>query len=55
MGIVRNQSIKNSISFYIGMDIGTAKPTRDQQRKVPHYLLDLRFPDQPITLQEFIW
>ena len=43
----------DSRQLYIGMDIGTAKPTRDQQRKVSHYLLDLRFPDQPITLQEF--
>jgi len=29
------------------MDIGTAKPTLDDQRKVPHHLIDLVTPDQP--------
>ena len=28
-------------------------PTAEQQARVPHHLLDLRNPDQPITLQEF--
>jgi tRNA dimethylallyltransferase len=35
------------------MNIGTAKPTAEQQQRVTHHLLDLRSPDQPITLQEF--
>jgi tRNA dimethylallyltransferase len=35
------------------MDLGTAKPTAEQQARVPHHLLDLRTPDEPITLQEF--
>jgi tRNA dimethylallyltransferase len=39
---------------YIGMDIGTAKPTAQQRRQVRHELLDLRPPDQPMTLQEFL-
>ena len=40
--------------FYVGMDIGTAKPTAEQRRRVRHVLLDLRPPDQPMTLQEFL-
>jgi len=40
--------------FYVGMDIGTAKPTAEQRRRVRHALLDLRPPDQPMTLQEFL-
>ena len=36
-----------------GMDVGTAKPTAAQRRRVRHELLDLRDPDQPINLQEF--
>jgi tRNA dimethylallyltransferase len=40
--------------LYIGMDIGTAKPTAEQRRQVRHELLDLRRPDQPMTLQEFL-
>ena len=39
--------------LYREMDIGTAKPTPEQQQRVTHHLLDLRSPDQPITLQEF--
>ena len=43
----------DSRQLYREMDIGTAKPTTEQQARVPHHLLDLRAPDQPITLQEF--
>ena len=43
----------DSRQLYRGMDVGTAKPTAAQQERVPHHLLDLRDPDQPITLQEF--
>ncbi len=43
----------DSRQLYREMDIGTAKPTAEQQARVPHHLLDLRTPDQPITLQEF--
>jgi tRNA dimethylallyltransferase len=40
--------------LYVGLDIGTAKPTAEQRRRVRHELLDLRPPDQPMTLQEFL-
>ncbi len=43
----------DSRQLYVGMDIGTAKPTKEQRLRVTHYLLDIRNPDQPITLQEF--
>ena len=43
----------DSRQLYQEMDIGTAKPTPEQRRRVPHQLLDLRPPNQPITLQEF--
>ena len=43
----------DSRQLYRGMDLGTAKPTAEQQARVPHQLLDLRDPDEPITLQEF--
>ena len=43
----------DSRQLYREMDIGTAKPTAEQQARVTHHLLDLRAPDQPITLQEF--
>ncbi len=43
----------DSRQVYRGMDVGTAKATPAQQRLAPHYLLDLRDPDQPMTVQEF--
>jgi tRNA dimethylallyltransferase len=43
----------DSRQLYRGMDVGTAKPTATQRARVRHELLDLRDPDEPITLQEF--
>ena len=37
----------DSQQVYIGMDIGTAKPTADERRRVPHHALDLVRPDEP--------
>jgi len=36
----------DSMQVYRGMDIGTAKPTIDEQRGVPHHLLDVVDPDE---------
>jgi tRNA dimethylallyltransferase len=36
----------DSQQVYIGMDVGTGKPTRDDRRLVPHHLLDLVHPDE---------
>jgi tRNA dimethylallyltransferase len=36
-----------------GMDIGTAKPTQADRRRIPHHLLDIRNPDQPMSATEF--
>ncbi len=35
------------------MDIGTAKPTKSQQKAVKHHLIDLQLPSQPINVQQF--
>jgi tRNA dimethylallyltransferase len=35
------------------MDIGTAKPTVAERARVPHHLLDVVDPDQPLTLAEY--
>jgi tRNA dimethylallyltransferase len=32
--------------FYIGMDIGTAKPSLAERQQVPHHLIDVALPDQ---------
>ena len=39
--------------FYRGMDIGTAKPTRAEQKHVPHHLIDIADPDELLSLAVF--
>ena len=39
--------------FYRGMDIGTAKPTREEQTRVPHHLIDIATPDEILSLAVF--
>ncbi len=43
----------DSRQLYIGMDIGTAKPTKEQMKRVKHYLVNIRQPNEPINLKEF--
>ncbi len=43
----------DSRTIYKGMDIGTAKPTTEEQSKVPHWGLDLAEPGQPFTAADF--
>jgi len=43
----------DSRQLYIGMDIGTAKPTKTQMNRVKHFLVDIRKPNNPITFKEF--
>ena len=39
--------------FYSGMDIGTAKPTTEEQARVPHHLIDIANPDEILSLAVF--
>jgi len=43
----------DSRTLYKGMDIGTAKPTPTQRRRVEHHLLDVALPDQIWNLAKF--
>ena len=43
----------DSLQIYRGMDIGTAKPTPEEQRGVPHHLIDVADPDQPFSAADF--
>lgn len=40
----------DSRMVYRWMDIGTAKPTWEEQRRVPHHMIDVADPDEPYTL-----
>lgn len=39
--------------FYRGMDIGTAKPSREERKRIPHHLIDVTTPDRPWSLADF--
>lgn len=43
----------DSSQVYRGMDIGTAKPTPDEQTRAPHRLIDIRDPALPYSAAEF--
>ena len=43
----------DSRQVYRGMDIGTAKPTADERRRVPHFLIDVADPDEPFTVANY--
>lgn len=44
----------DSLCFYKGMDIGTAKPTREEQARVPHFGIDLVDPDEPYSVNRYL-
>ena len=44
----------DSMQVYRGMDIGTAKPDEKDRETVLHHLLDLRDPDEPFSLGQYI-
>jgi tRNA dimethylallyltransferase len=39
--------------LYRGMDIGTAKPSREQRRQAPHHLIDVAEPEENWSLATF--
>jgi tRNA dimethylallyltransferase len=43
----------DSVQFYRGFDIGTAKPTVNERGRVPHFLFDVRDADHPMTAADF--
>lgn len=43
----------DSRQIYHHMDIGTAKPTPDEQAQIPHHLIDIIDPDYNLTVAEY--
>lgn len=43
----------DSRQIYRYLDIGTAKPTPEERRRVPHYCVDIRNPDETYSAGEF--
>ncbi|RUQ30632.1 tRNA (adenosine(37)-N6)-dimethylallyltransferase MiaA [Peribacillus cavernae] len=43
----------DSMQVYKGMDIGTAKINEDEKEGIPHYLIDIKEPEEPFNAAEF--
>ena len=43
----------DSRQIYKSMDIGTAKPSKKQQKKIKHFLIDIEEPINPINVKKF--
>jgi len=44
----------DSLQVYRRMDIGTAKPSREERMEVPHHLIDVADPDEPYNAGRFV-
>ena len=44
----------DSMQIYREMDIGTAKPTREEQAAVKHHLIDILPPDAPYSCSDYV-
>jgi tRNA dimethylallyltransferase len=44
----------DSMTLYREMDIGTAKPTGEQQQQVPHHLIDILAPNEEYSLSNYV-
>ena len=44
----------DAMMVYREMDIGTAKPTPEEQTRVPHHLIDVVAPDEPFSVAHYV-
>lgn len=44
----------DSMAIYIGMDLGTAKPSSADRQRVPHHMLDLVAPSEQFSLSQYV-
>jgi tRNA dimethylallyltransferase len=43
----------DSVAVYREFEIGTAKPTREERARVPHFMIDIAAPDEEITAGDY--
>src|SRR5262245_28418915 len=44
----------DSMALYRGMDIGTAKPTREERQSIPHHLIDVLDPANEFSVAQYL-
>ncbi len=43
----------DSVAIYKKLNIGSAKPTPEEQQEVPHHLIDIRLPEEEYSVYEY--
>jgi tRNA dimethylallyltransferase len=43
----------DSVALYRSLEIGTAKPAAEDRRRVPHHLIDMAEPTEPVTAGDY--
>ena len=43
----------DSVQVFRGLDIGSAKPSHDDRKRVPHHMIDVREPDELFTAGDY--
>ena len=43
----------DSMQIYKHMDVGTAKPTKEEQSSCPHHLIDIKEPNEDFSCAEY--
>ena len=44
----------DSMQIYRRMDIGTAKPTKEEQSRIRHHLIDVAEPDEGFSAADYV-
>jgi tRNA dimethylallyltransferase len=44
----------DSMALYRGLDIGTAKPSKDERQAAPHHLIDIIEPEEEFSLAQYV-
>lgn len=46
--------VADAMQVYVGMDIGTAKPTPEERERVPHHVIDVVSPAEPFSVADYV-
>ncbi|MBI5250329.1 MAG: tRNA (adenosine(37)-N6)-dimethylallyltransferase MiaA [Desulfomonile tiedjei] len=44
----------DSVQIYRHMDVGSAKPTREERQSTPHHMVDIRDPDEDFSAGDYV-
>jgi tRNA dimethylallyltransferase len=44
----------DTVQIYKFMDVGSAKPTKEEMQNIRHYLIDIKYPDETFSSGEFV-